>query len=189
MVEARDLSPPGPIGERLRNTPTYRRWLRRGAIGGFAAGALIGSIAVRPPALLVWNATASAPIGLYRVLSGGQVGRGDMVVARPPLRMRDLAAARGYIPATVPLVKRVAAIDGDVVCAIGGAISVDSRVVAHRRASDSRGRILPWWHGCRRLGQRQYLLLNPAPASFDSRYFGPVGSGDIVGKAVPLWLR
>jgi type IV secretory pathway protease TraF len=33
------------------------------------------------------------------------------------------------------------------------------------------------------------LLLTDDPASFDGRYFGPVASQTVVGKAVPLWLR
>ena len=48
---------------------------------------------------------------------------------------------------------------------------------------------MPWWRGCRRLKRHEYLLLNDAPRSFDSRYFGPVNASAIIGKAVPLWLR
>src|SRR5690606_15118701 len=62
--------------------------------------------AVRP--LLVWNASASAPIGLYRVM-GGPARKGDLVLVRTPIAVARLAAKRGYIPLHVPLVKRIAA--------------------------------------------------------------------------------
>ncbi|HEX9931474.1 MAG TPA: S26 family signal peptidase [Allosphingosinicella sp.] len=49
---------------------------------------------------------------------------------------------------------------------------------------------MPWWTGCQRLLAGEYLLLMGGnPASFDGRYFGPVSSRQIVGKAVLLWAR
>lgn len=78
---------------------------------------LIGLAALaRPAPWLVWNASASAPIGLYRVLPG-KPASGDLVLVRTPDSARQLAAERGYLPHDVPLVKRVAALDGDTVCA------------------------------------------------------------------------
>ena len=93
------------------------------------------------------------------------------------------------MPTNVPLVKHVAAIEGARVCAIGPAILINGRILAHRLAADPHGRLLPWWQGCRRLVAGETLLLNKPANSFDGRYFGPVGAGAIVGKAVPLWLR
>jgi conjugative transfer signal peptidase TraF len=159
-----------------------------GAIG-FGAGLILSSIAAPPAPRLVWNASASAPLGLYRVVAGDRLRIGDMVVAEPPQPIRMLAAQRHYIPANVPLVKRVAAVAGAHICAVGATIFVDGRVAAQRLATDPHGRQLPWWHGCQQLGPGESLLLNARPNSFDGRYFGPVGAAAIVGKAVPLWLR
>ena len=78
-------------------------WVGLGCVG-FA-------MLVRPAPLLLWNASASAPVGLYRVMSGAPIQRGDMVLVRTPDSVRDLAAERGYLPLNVPLVKRVAALD------------------------------------------------------------------------------
>jgi conjugative transfer signal peptidase TraF len=138
----------------------------------------------------VWNASASAPIGLYAVTPGATVEPGDMVIARVPDSSRMMAAERRYIPANVPLVKRVAAAAGDEVCALGREIFVNGTWVVERRASDAKGRSMPWWSGCVRLRGRQlFLLMADSPGSFDGRYFGVTDGGLVVGKARLLWAR
>ena len=111
-----------------------------------------------------------------------------MVVAWPPPEARRLAASRGYLPLHVPLVKSVAALAGDRVCAAGARLSVDGRLAAVRRLRDARGRRLPWWSGCRTLGAGDLLLLTPAnPDAFDGRYFGPTRRSQLVGRARLVW--
>ncbi|HEY0596357.1 MAG TPA: S26 family signal peptidase [Sphingopyxis sp.] len=151
--------------------------------------ALAATLAAPPRPRLLWNASASAPVGLWKVVPTTSVRRGDMVVARLGEPWRALAARRHYLPANVPLLKRVTALPGDRVCALGPWLFVDGRIVAVRRHADRLGRPLPWWHGCRVLGRHSVLLLMDDPASFDGRYFGPLEQRAIVGKAVPLWLR
>ena len=113
-----------------------------------------------------------------------------MVIAWVPQPARQLAAERHYIPANVPLVKRVAAVPGDSVCALGQEIFVRGRWVAERRVGDGMGRPMPWWSGCVLLRDGDYfLLMSDAPASFDGRYFGITHRGDIVGQARLLWRR
>lgn len=171
----------GGWGETMRAA-----WAATLALAGLVAGIVVTLLA--PPApRLVWNVSASAPRGLYAVSPGTLVARGDMVIARVPLRWRRLAAARRYIPENVPLVKRVAAAAGDRVCAIDAEIRVNGRRVAIRRARDGQGRTMPAWSGCVTLEVGTLLLLMDAPDSFDGRYFGPTTDGDIVGKARLLW--
>ena len=144
----------------------------------------------RPAPELVWNASASAPIGLYRVLSARPIQSGDMVLARPPDRVRTLAAERGYLPANVPLVKRIVGVGGDLVCAIGDDIFVGGRPVATRLDHDRIGRPLPAWTGCRCLeADEVFLLMEGVSDSFDGRYFGPVLLSSIIGRLVPLWTE
>jgi conjugative transfer signal peptidase TraF len=139
---------------------------------------------------LIWNATASAPIGLYEVLPQVTFARGELVLVRPPQWVRSLGAARGYLPETVPMVKRIAARNGDTVCREADAITINGRVLAHALLSDRRGRPLPVWSGCHTLGKGDaFLLMSDVRASFDSRYFGPVPTDGIIGKLVPLWIR
>jgi conjugative transfer signal peptidase TraF len=146
--------------------------------------------AVSPSApRLLWNASASAPVGLWRVRPGAPVDRGDMVVVRLAQPWRALAARRHYLPANVPLLKRVAAMSGDRICAFESWIFIEGRTAAVRRRFDDSGRPMPWWHGCVTLADGALLLLMDDPASFDGRYFGPVERSAVVGRAVPLWLR
>jgi len=178
-------------GEQLRAAKLRRRFLRRRAAvmsGGIALLAV--TIALPPAPRLVWNASASAPIGLYVVMPGTPVDAGDMVIAKVPDPWRMLAAKRRYIPANVPLVKRVAAVAGDEVCALGSDIFINGAWAASRRIADAKGRPMPWWRGCERLRGRQLFLLMPgSTASFDGRYFGVTEGALVIGKAQLLWAK
>lgn len=166
-----------------------RRQLRF-AFGALAIAALGFTIAAPPTPRLVWNVSASAPRGLYVVSPGIPVAAGDMVVARTPDPWRSLAARRHYLPANVPLVKRVVAARGDRVCARGSEVSINGVPAVTRRVRDAKGRILPWWEGCARLGSGDAFLLMPNEgASFDGRYFGVTRARNILGKAHLLWAR
>ena len=143
----------------------------------------------RAPILLVWNVSSSAPRGLYGVMPTAAVRRGDVVIARLGQGSALLAARRHYLPLGVPLVKRVAALDGDRVCAQGPIIRVNGQQVAVRRSADAAGRTLPWWTGCTALGLHDYFLLGDGPSSFDGRYFGIVRQQQIIGQAKLLLRR
>ncbi|MEI2384748.1 signal peptidase I [Breoghania sp. JC706] len=150
--------------------------------------ALVGFSAIaHPQPHVVWNASASVAVGLYRVISGAPE-RGDFVLVRLPKSIEKLAAIRGYLPAGVPLIKRIAAVAGDDVCAFDGAIIVNGEIVARQRKVDLAGRSLPRWNECRELVQGEFFLLGDAPDSFDSRYFGPVTSARVIGRLAALWI-
>lgn len=140
------------------------------------------------PPWLIWNASPSAPVGLYRMISGAPQ-KGDFVLVRTPKLVSQLASSRHYIPANVPLVKRIAAITGDHVCAFQRTILINGHAVARQLERDSSGRKLPLWQGCRLLHEGDYfLLMAEAPTSFDSRYFGPVRRENLIGRLVPIWV-
>lgn len=167
-----------------------RRRARAVVIAAMMAGlGAIGFASVADLApLLMWNGSASAPLGLYRMASPDGIGRSDLVLVRPPGLARKLAVERGYLPVGVPLLKRVAAVVGDVVCADFGKLAINGVPVAEALKADSLGRPLEPWIGCRPLERDEFLvLMTTIPASFDSRYFGPVERSLIVGRAVPLW--
>lgn len=166
---------------------TARGYLLTGLTGA-ALVALAAPVVLAPAPRLVWNASASAPVGLWRITPGAPVRVGDHVLAQPPPAARRLAAERRYLPANVPMIKTVAAVSGDKVCAAGAWIAVNDRPAALRRRADRLGRKLSWWSGCGRLSDGAVLLLNPAPDSFDGRYFGPVSQHAVIGRATPLWL-
>jgi conjugative transfer signal peptidase TraF len=142
----------------------------------------------RPP-WLVWNASASVPIGLYTVDAIIDVHTGDLVVVRPPEPLARFLADGGYLPRGVPLLKHVAAVAGQTVCRIGRSVAVDAIEMGEARERDGRGRSLPVWHGCRVIAEGDVFLMNPQSAdSLDGRYFGPVPAASIVGRAIPLWV-
>jgi conjugative transfer signal peptidase TraF len=179
---------------RKRNS-RWRNALTPRGIGVIAAACALCGYAAGAPgspqrAVFIWNATASAPIGLYRVMHSRALSRGDLVLAVPAPSLAAFAARRGYLPRGIPLVKRIAAAAGDAVCARGDAIFIDGRFAAARLAADGNGRQLPSWSGCRTLRSGEvFLLMANVRASFDGRYFGPTPASQVVGLLDPLWTR
>ncbi|MDI6653934.1 S26 family signal peptidase [Gluconobacter japonicus] len=138
---------------------------------------------------LLWNETASVPVGLYRVRPGSALHVGDIAAIRLPDRLALLLAKRGYLPFGVPLLKPVAALPGQDVCRTKSTISIDGAHAGDALDSDHRGRPLPVWQGCHRLSPDEIFVMNLAePRSLDGRYFGPLPAASVVGRAVPLWL-
>ena len=158
-------------------------------ICGLAAASSALTFIWTPPLLFVWNASASSPEGLYRVDRSRPMRRGDTAIAWPPPGARQLAARRRYLPASVPLVKNVAATSGERICAIGRRVTIDGRQAALRQSRDRSGRQLPWWTGCIRLRPGQLFLLSPNMDAFDGRYFGVTRASDLVGSGKLLWRR
>lgn len=136
---------------------------------------------------VVYNASDSAPRGWYHVRHPAYLRVGDYVIAQLPQQVAELAAQRGYLPRTVPVLKRIAAVAGQRVRERSGEVEIDGVPLARTRDADSRGRpLLPWRH-CRVLLHDELFLLNTAsPDSFDSRYFGPLDVSYVRGEAVPL---
>jgi conjugative transfer signal peptidase TraF len=151
-----------------------------------AAGVLLMLLTTQPTApTLVWNASASVPLGLYRIQSR-PVRRGYMVLIRLPPDIANLAHGRGYLPMSAYLIKFVVAVAGDQVCRLGDRILINGVLVARALRRDRSGRGMPLWHGCRTLAPDELFLIAHDPQSFDSRYFGPVPVSAVVGRAVLL---
>lgn len=139
-----------------------------------------------PKPLLVWNATASAPIGLYRRSFAG-LTPGAWVLLRPPSHVAMLAAKRGYLRRPLPMIKQIAAMRDDIVCRRHDVISINGRVRARALSHDGDGRSLPGWQGCQRLVGDHIFLLNQARSSFDGRYFGVIADDHVIERIEPLW--
>ncbi len=139
---------------------------------------------------LIWNASASVPIGLYalRPTNGPQVG--DLLAVRPPPEIAGFIAERGYTAPDVPLLKHVAAVAGQRVCRRSSRITVDARPLGAAQLTDRLGRPMPRWQGCTTLTNDMLFLMNAdVPGSLDGRYFGPLSADTVLGRAVPIWLR
>ncbi len=141
--------------------------------------------AISLPKKLIYNASASAPIGFYWI-DQERVSRGDYVFVRLPERAQKLVQERRYLPPNIPLIKRVVGVAGDKICRRGQEILINGVTVAVAQKSDSLGRELPKWQGCHILTKDAVFLLQDHPLSFDSRYFGPIDRRLIIGRATRL---
>ncbi len=163
---------------------------------GFAA--LAWAAFVQPPPRRVYNPSDSVAVGWYRVdpldhrtsSPPSPLSVGSIVLTRLPADAAALAAQRGYLPARVPLLKRVGAVAPQEVCITGRIVRIDGVPSAAVLPADRWGRPLPSWQQCRRLEPGELFLLSVTnPASFDSRYFGPVSASAVIGVAHPVWLE
>ena len=137
---------------------------------------------------LVWNASASAPIGLYRIANTAPE-TGDFVLVTPSSDAAKLIKERHYLPPGIPLIKRVAALSGDEICRENLTIFINGIPVANAQKKDSAGRDMPSWSGCLTLQNDQSFLLNEHEQSLDGRYFGATDASDVIGVAMPVFAE
>ncbi|PYE19848.1 conjugation peptidase TraF [Paraburkholderia silvatlantica] len=163
---------------------------------GFAA--LAWASFVSPLPRLTYNPSDNVAVGWYRIdpldHRAGSLPRPltvDSIVLVPlPAEAAALAAQRGYLPTRVALLKRIGAVSPQEVCIAGGIVRIDDVPSATVLSVDRLGRPLPSWPQCRRLEPGELFLLSVTnPASFDSRYFGPVDASTVIGVAHPVWLE
>ena len=160
--------------------------------------ALAWASVVNPLPRLIYNPSDSVAVGWYRVdplhhRPGSlppALHVGSIVLTTLPPDAAALAAQRGYLPSRIPLLKRVGAVEPQHVCVFDALVWIDGVPVAAVRPADRLGRPLPFWPQCRQLRPGElFLLSNTNPASFDSRYFGPVSASAVIGVAQPVWLE
>ena len=159
-----------------------------------AGTALIALPAWNPPDIrFIWNASASVPVGLYRIVpldvsESDQLDVTDLAVVLPPDNLADFLDQRGYLPKGVPLLKRVLALGGTEVCRVADAIIAYDMSYGRALERDSQDRLLPVWQGCRTLTNGEAFFMNwDSPDSFDGRYFGPLPITTVIGRAIPIW--
>lgn len=143
---------------------------------------------LNPEPRMVYNPSASAPVGWYRVLPADTYRRGDLVLASLPEEIMRLADARGYLPHDVPVIKTIWAVAGDEYCVSDRIISFSEQPPLRALRADSAGRRMPLLErGCHAVGAGEVFLASVrTDASFDSRYFGPVSTSDVLGLAVHM---
>ena len=149
---------------------------------------LIGLISMegRLPQYLVYNSTASVPVGWYLLITPNDISKGDMVVFTLPEKMQVLAEERGWLPRNTKLLKRVGAIAGEIYGVnqsqqfyVGGVYCGQARSV------DGKGRKMPSLsHGGHIVEKDSFLPVGDNPKSFDGRYYGTVPLSCVEYKAV-----
>lgn len=154
---------------------------------GLSLGLLAAAQIDRAPRL-IWNASASVPIGLYVVRASQGPSLGEIVAVRLPEDLSSWVVERGYVSADTLLLKRIAAVSGMTVCRNGLDIAIGGTVVAQAASDDRQGRRLPRWTGCVTLESDEvFLLVTGVVDSLDGRYFGLLSADTILGRAIPLW--
>ena len=185
-------------GGALRSRSRLRARLVLAGLSACGLAALAWASFVHPLPRLIYNPSDSVAVGWYRVEPLAQRANspllrlevGSIVVTHLPANAATLAAQRGYLPAHIPLLKRVGAVAPQHVCIIAGQVRIDGVPSAAVLPADRLGRPLPFWLHCRPLAEGELFLLSVTdPASFDSRYFGPVSASAVIGVAHPVWLE
>jgi len=145
------------------------------------------SVFVRPTPLLLYNPSPSEPIGFYRASSAAPT-LGQLISFKVPELGRAYAAQHLAYVLRYSILKEIAAGQGSTVCVDHAVLSIDGRARAKIADHDRQGAQLPHWQGCRRLGAGEYFVFsNRIPNSYDSRYYGPVSSRQVLGVYTPLW--
>ncbi|ABK47501.1 S26 family signal peptidase [Enterobacter hormaechei] len=153
---------------------------------------------VQPLPRLIYNPSDSVAVGWYRLdplhhpsdSLSHRAEVGSIVLTTLPPETAVLAAQRGYLPDHIPLLKRVGAVAPQHVCISADQVRIDGVPVAALLHTDRLGRELQAWPHCRQLQPGELFLLSVTnPASFDSRYFGPVSVSAVIGIASPVWLE
>lgn len=156
----------------------------------FASLGIGASALFHPAPRLIWNASASVPIGLYAVHPAGALRVTELVVVQPPEALANFLDERRYLAKGAPMLKRILALPNQTICRTEHTITVDGIAMGEALHHDSHGRPLPIWQGCRVVAGDQVFLMNwQSEDSFDGRYFGPLPASAIVGRADPLWTR
>lgn len=154
-------------------------------IGGIAAAGTFGRYRI--------NTTPSFPLGLWQIEAlSREVRLGDTLFICPPADAPaiKLARERLYLPVGLcdggmaPLIKTVVALPGQRVTIEEDQVAIDGKRLAHSsvQARDGLGRALPTYAGgVVPLGA--LFVHSNYVASFDSRYFGPIPAGGVLGLA------
>ncbi len=140
------------------------------------------------------NFTPSYALGLWRIVPLDRAAAvGDLVfICLPRTPAFAVAIERGYVrhglcPGRMsPLIKTVVAGPGQRI-AVTGAIRVDGTDLPHSevRNRDAEGRALTAYAGGI-VPPGQLFLHSEFAGSYDSRYFGPIPAGGVLGLAQPL---
>lgn len=162
-----------------------RKYVIVGGVSALSICAILFAALAPVVPKFVWNASMSAPIGLYRI-EEEPPGLGDYALVEPSDCAAKLIEERDYLPPKTPLIKRIAALSGDEICRDGEAVFINGDHIADALRFDSLGRNMPAWEGCFVLSSDEVFLLNTHEKSLDGRYFGATKSNQIIGVAIPV---
>jgi len=133
--------------------------------------------------------TDSLPKGIYSIKMDEKIAKGSLVVFEFPDGVSDLIKDRGWVPKhlSYKLMKPVVAVSGDRVKVSEKAVFVNGIYSGRVITRDRQGLPLPTFLGEFMLAVDEVFTSGLDSNSFDSRYFGPVKIGSVVGVAKPVF--
>lgn len=145
------------------------------------------------------NWTPSLPQGIWKVTNLKKPAQRGQIVSVCPTdtTIFQMARSRLYLSwgscpgGYISLLKPVAAVAGDQVVVSRQGIAVNGEMLPGSKAAtkDSAGRQLsPLRPGTYTVQPGTVWLVSSYSKSFDSRYFGPLPSANILGTAKPIWV-
>ncbi|NTW84019.1 MAG: S26 family signal peptidase [Chlorobiaceae bacterium] len=137
--------------------------------------------------IFIYNYTESLPRGIY-LLHPGFFKKGDIVAFRPSGIAARIIEERKYLGKGEFLMKHIVGFPGDSVCTDNGMLSVNGENFGGIKDVDRQGKPLPRYGFCGRLKEGYIVAIKGMNSSFDSRYYGPIKSENIIGVATPFWL-
>jgi conjugative transfer signal peptidase TraF len=143
------------------------------------------------------NFTSSMPLGIYRIdhAAPSAMQRGMLVAVCAPVGAAEQGRRRGYLATgtcsgdSEPLLKTVAAVAGDTVTIAADGVSVNGHLLRNSKslAVDSSGRPMTRWPtGRYRISRGSVWLYANDERSWDSRYWGPVPSRNVLASVAPV---
>jgi type IV secretory pathway protease TraF len=128
-----------------------------------------------------FNVSPSVPLGLYLLRPvPTPLARGMLVVLPVPVSVRP------WHSRWLPVLKPVAGIPGDVICAVDDILYVNDADFGPI-LREAHGQPLPHFTGCLVVQDDEVFLASAVPQSLDSRYDGPVTVEALTAHALPLW--
>jgi conjugative transfer signal peptidase TraF len=143
------------------------------------------------------NFTASMPLGIYRLdhVAPSAMQRGMLVAVCAPAGAAEQGRRLRYIATGVcsgnsePLLKTIAAIAGDIITVGSDGVSVNGHLLRNSKPLevDSSGRPMTRWPiGRYRISRGAVWLYANHERSWDSRYWGPVPTRNILASVAPV---
>ena len=176
--------------------------MRRPDSGFVALGMLFVCAGLAQRVGLWLNLSPSMPIGFYRSVAhdSAALTPGTIVAVCLPDALAHWGRARGYLKrgrcrdGIAPIGKPIFAIAGDTVTLMstglarnGAAIAPNTRPLDHDRAGFALPRIPDGQYPV--LSRELWLVSTHTGLSWDSRYFGPIPSSDVIAILHPIWVE
>lgn len=136
------------------------------------------------PKVLVWNGSASAPVGFYMKAQDQTISLHDFVLVKTGTKLDSISSL--YPTKPTYLLKHVELIPGERYRVDGNKIFTERQTFLRQKTSINGIKLPRLEDGVYVVPQGHYFVANFPEKSFDSRYFGPVPEEDIIQKVTPI---